>query len=394
MKKIVFSLLFLICVCGCWNYKELNEYSIVTGIAIDKNAENYNVSVLISNVSKGNNSSSSDSSSPDIVVYQGNGNSIYEAFKDIGLVSPKELYLNSFSILIISEDVAKDGLNNILNFFLRYSSSRNNFDIVISHDCKAKDALKVLTAITNSPSQSISDNLKSTKHLQGSIKAVSIDDLVSTLLKGGIQPTISTVYLIGDEKIGSTKKNLESSEPASYIKLGNLAVFKGDKLVDIATHDESVGINMMHNQVDEVYFNLKYMEGEVVIDTTSIKTDTKISIKNRIPNIEIGIFGEMRILESKGNINLEDNKTIEGIQAKANDKLKSFIEDAINLSIKDKTDILGIGRQIFLNKPSYYNSIKTGFEDNLKKVKYSINSNVVINNKVSSKNSLEEKHDR
>ena len=48
MKKIVISLLFLL-LTGCWNYKELNNYSIVTGIAIDKLQEEYEVSVLIAN---------------------------------------------------------------------------------------------------------------------------------------------------------------------------------------------------------------------------------------------------------------------------------------------------------------------------------------------------------
>ena len=54
MKKIIFSFIVVLLTSGCWNYKELNEYSIVTGIAIDKSDNGYKVSVLISNVPKGN----------------------------------------------------------------------------------------------------------------------------------------------------------------------------------------------------------------------------------------------------------------------------------------------------------------------------------------------------
>ena len=71
MKKIIFSLFILLFVCGCWNYKELNEYSIVTGIAVDKSEEGYKVSTLISNVPKGNNGGDSSSSNSEIVVYEG-----------------------------------------------------------------------------------------------------------------------------------------------------------------------------------------------------------------------------------------------------------------------------------------------------------------------------------
>ena len=211
MKKMIFNIFLVLCLTGCWNYKELNEYSIVTGIAIDKIQSDYKVSVLISNVPK-NSGSESNKSSSDIVVYEGNGKSIFEAFKDISLISPKELYLNSFSILIISEDVAKDGINGVLDFFLRYSSSRNNFDVVIAKDNLAKDTLKILTSITNSPSQSISDNLKTTTDLQGAIKTVSFDDLTSILVKDGIDPTINTVFIVGNAEKGATKEILEMLE--------------------------------------------------------------------------------------------------------------------------------------------------------------------------------------
>ena len=374
---------------GCYNYKELNEYSIVTGIAIDKTNEGYKVSTLISNVPKSSSGTESNNSS-DIVVYEGVGESIFSAFKDIGLISPKELYLNSFSILIISEEAAKDGINPILDFFIRYSSSRNNFDIVISKDCEAKDTLKILTSITNSPSQSISDNLKTTTELQGGIKKVTFDDLVSTIIKDGIDPTISTISIIGDKEIGFTKDNLESSEPSSYIKLGSIAAFKDDKLVDFATHEESVGINIITKKIKEIYFTFDYKDGFVVIDATSFKTDINTKINNNTPMINIDMKGEVRIMETMGNIDLEDDKTILEIQKKANDIFKSFVKKAINFSIKNKSDILGIGREFYINHPSFYN--KDTF--NIEKVKYNINSDIKINNKVSSKNSLESAYDR
>lgn len=390
MKKIIFSIFACFFVCGCWNYKELNEYSIVTGIAIDKIDNEYNVSVLISNVSKKNSGTDSNPSS-DIVIYEGKGKSISEALKDIGLISPKELYLNSFSILIISEDAAKDGIENTIDFFLKYSSSRNNFNVVIARDCKAKDTLKILTSITNYPSQSISDNLKTTAKLQGAIKRISFDDLVSTLIKKGIDPTLSTIRIIGDVTIGSSKENLETSEPKTYIKLDTLAIFKNDKLIDFATHDESVGINILSNRVNELYFNLDVDEGFVVIDTTSFKSKMKLQIKDNIPIIKINLTGEARIIESNGNINLSDDTVIESIQKESNKVIESFVVKAINLSKKDNTDILGIGRIIYENYPKYYNEHQ---DDILDLYDFEIESNIIINNKVSAKTSLEEANDR
>ena len=295
--------MLVIMLSGCWNYKELNEYSIVTGIAIDKNNDEYKVSTLISNVPKGNSGSDNSSSNSEIVVYEGKGKSISQALKDIGLVSPKELYLNSFYILVISDDVAKDGIIDVLDFFLKYSSSRNNFNVIITKGCKAKDTLKIMTSITNFPSQSIADNLKTTTELQGAVKTTSFDDLIKILIEDGMEPTISTITIVGDQNEGFTRENLETSEPKAYVKLDNLAIFKGDKLIDFANHDESIGINIISNDVNEMYFSIDYKDGFVIVDTTSFKSKIKSNIKNDKPYINISNTSK------EGEIYLNNNNT-------------------------------------------------------------------------------------
>ena len=394
MKKIIFSLVVLFCLTGCWNYKELNEYSIVTGIAIDKNDEGYKVSTLISNVPKGNSGSDSSSSNSEIVVYEGKGKSISQALKDIGLISPKELYLNSFYVLVISEDVARDGIDGALDFFLKYSSSRNNFNVIITKDCSAKDTLKIMTSITNYPSQSIADNLKTTTKLQGAIKTVNFDDLVSTIIREGIEPTISTITIVGDLSKGFTKENLESSEPKAYIKLDNLAIFKGDKLIDFATREESIGINILNNQVNEMYFYIDYNDGFAIFDTIKFKSKIETKVVDNKPVVNINLNGEARIIETSDNINLKDNKVLEELKKKANEKIMDFVNQGIGVSIRNKSDILGIGRNFYQNHYNYYSKVKNNFEEILDDIKFNINSNLILNNKVSAKNSLEEIHDR
>jgi len=128
MKKIIISLVFLIICGGCWNKVELNDFAIVTGIAIDYKEGEYEVSLLISNSTKG----SSDGSNSEIqtAIYSDKGKSMYDAIKQIGLSSSKELYIEHVSILIVSEDVAKNGLNNIqLSFPI-------NSDVFLTEACE------------------------------------------------------------------------------------------------------------------------------------------------------------------------------------------------------------------------------------------------------------------
>ena len=51
MKKILLIPIILL-LTGCWNYNELNNLAICTGIAIDKNENNYEITFLVSNAKK------------------------------------------------------------------------------------------------------------------------------------------------------------------------------------------------------------------------------------------------------------------------------------------------------------------------------------------------------
>lgn len=394
MKKIITSLFILLCVTGCWNYKELNNYSIVTGMAIDKGEKEgeYEVSVLISNSPKNN--SNGGNSESQIVVYTEKGDSIVRALKEISLISPNELYMKSFSVLIISEEVARDEIKTPLDFFYRYSSARKNFNIVIAKDNKAKDTLKIMSPLTNFPSQSISDNLDSTSMLQGIVSKTDFNTLLSTLLRDGIEPIINGITIIGNIEEGSDKGNLETSSPNAYLKIQPLAIFKGDKLIDWTTEEESVGINIINNEINEMYIKVNYNNGYIVVDTTSFSSNISVNIKNDIPIVNLNLKGQGKIIEANGNIDLEDSKIIEKLEKEVNKEIKRFVNLGMSKAIENKSDIFGFGLKFYQNYPEYFNKVKKEWDNNLDKIKLNINSNLIFENKVSAKNSLEEIYDK
>lgn len=392
MKKIILVCVFLFLLSGCYDYKELNDYAIVTGIAIDKVKDKYEVSVLISNSSK--TSSDAESKESDVVVYSGHGDTIFEAFKDIGLSSPKEIYIGSFSILLISEDVAKEGINNVIDVFLRYPNSRKSFYLTIVKNDKAKDVLKIMTPLANFPSQNISNNLASSTSLQGIIRKVSFNELLSILVQDGIDPTINSIKIVGNEKKGFNQSNLENTEPKSNIKLSNLAIFKNYKLVDFASYEESLGINFINKNMKDAYLKIKYKDGFVVIDTTKVNSNIKIDLENNNPKVNIYINGEARITESNGNIKLTEYKTIEKLQKLSNKKIKKIIIKAINKAKENNADIFGFGLKYYHKYPKYFKKEKNNWDKIFKDLEINIHVKIILKNKVSSKNSLEEINDK
>lgn len=112
IHKIIIILLFIFCLSGCYNYEEINNYAIVSGISIDQNKEDnskYDVGIQIMNAKKDEEADNSL-----ITFYKASGNTIFESLEKIMLDSPKEIYLGHNEVIVISETLLKE--KDPLNF--------------------------------------------------------------------------------------------------------------------------------------------------------------------------------------------------------------------------------------------------------------------------------------
>lgn len=393
MRKIIISLLLILSLCGCWNYKELNNYCIVTGIAIDKAKDNnYEVSFLISN-SINNNSDSKDSESK-IVVYSGKGKNIYEAIKNIGLITPKELYIGHTSILILSDEIAKEGISNIIDFFVRFPEVRKDFYVILARDCKAKDALKITTPLSSYPSQNIYENIKSTSELQGTVYALDFNNMLETMLNKGSNITINSIKIVGDLKKGSSSENLESTQPQAMIKLDTLGIFKKDKLIKWTTKDESRGINILNNKMEEMYINIKYNDAYIVLKTENLKSKNEVKLINNVPHINISVKANTIITEADSNVDLTNVKVTEKIQKLAEKKLINIVNKAITIAKHEKSDIFGFGELFYKKYPDYFKSKEDKWDDEVfSKINTKVSCDINIDSKGTAKTSIKGKLD-
>src|SRR5690554_3526296 len=87
--KLIFILMIIMLSTGCWNYRELNEMTIVSGIGIDKKDDHFLVSIQALNAQNqpgGGGDSGQDSGgggNPGVAFYQAEGKSILEGLNNI-----------------------------------------------------------------------------------------------------------------------------------------------------------------------------------------------------------------------------------------------------------------------------------------------------------------------
>ncbi len=387
MKKfvlIIITLFILLISSGCYNYKEINDMAIVSSIGIDKDNKNdkYIVSAQIMNSKE-----SEDSEDSQITVYTKEGDTVHEALRNITLKSPRKLYGNHLSKIVLSEEVAKEGIDNILDIFNRITEVRNEFIITIVKEDKASDVLKVLTTTESIPAEYVKLSLKIADKTSGLTYATKLDEFISLYLKKGIDPVVPVLKIDKKEKKGTTINNITTTNPISKIVIEDLAVTNKGKLETYLKNEEVIGYNFLRNQIQKMIIPVKCDDENNYASILILKNKTKSNAakKDNKYIINFNINSEAIITEYNCKKDLTDEKVIKKLEKDTEKKIKRYIKKSLNKQKETKGKFLGLERIIYLDYPKYKNEDYS--------VKYNAKVNLVrkgeIRNSVKGENNYE-----
>ena len=387
MKKfvlIIITLFILLISSGCYNYKEINDMAIVSSIGIDKDNKNdkYIVSAQIMNSKESENSEDSQ-----ITVYTKEGDTVHEALRNITLKSPRKLYGNHLSKIVLSEEVAKEGIDNILDIFNRITEVRNEFIITIVKEDKASDVLKVLTTTESIPAEYVKLSLKIADETSGLTYATKLDEFISLYLKKGIDPVVPVLKIDKKEKKGTTINNITTTNPISKIVIEDLAVTNKGKLETYLKNEEVIGYNFLRNQIQKMIIPVKCDDENNYASISILKNKTKSSAEKKDNKyiINFNINSEAIITEYNCKKDLNNEKVIKELEKDTEKKIKRYIKKSLNKQKETKGKFLGLERIIYLDYPKYKNEDYS--------VKYNVNVNLVrkgeIRNSIKGENNYE-----
>ena len=350
MKKF-FALAFFILLFsgGCFDYTELNDVAIVSGISVDYEEDNYYVAFEVLNtVSKDDNQNQ-----PKVYRVQGKGDSLSEAFSDASLELAKFPYLAHLKTLIINEEIAKNHVKEIIDFLIRDNHIRNIFYLAIAKDTKAIDILKNVDANNPVVSTAIAKLIDSNIFSNNIAADLNYEQFVTNIIDPRKDTYVSTLEIEN-----------------GIIKLGPLAIFKEYNLVSYLTEEESVTFNVMGGQAKEIHFTVACPndESNFIVLTSFNKPKSGVEIENNTVKISTEI--ETRVVENHCDMDFKNVETYESIQKAVEEKLKEQMQQVMKKSIEFDSDILKI-------KQTYYQKNKKDID--FTKLDYSYEAKVIIN---------------
>lgn len=312
MKKVAILIILLFLLTGC-DYKELSEISIATVLGIDKQKDIYTISSLV--VGKEEN---------ETLLYTGKGSSITTALSNLNLNLSENLYLNHVQTVLVSEKIAKEGMEPILDYFIKNDSIQNNFYLFLAHDASAEDILKSLLKNSQNNYNTVTNIFKYNDEIEFTNKSDSITEFLDSLLKKGKEPTLNSITIQNDA-----------------ITTSKLGIFKKDKLYSFSGN--MMGIALLSNRVDHIILNIPCKQGESVIEVNNIEVKTKYVNKE----IHNKIKGTIDIKENVCAYDIRKDNDKKEVTKKVQKEIQNLLAKTIHESKTNRSDVFGFGNKIY-----------------------------------------------
>ena len=367
-KTICLLLIVSLFLSGCWSKRELNELAIVSALGIDKVDDEFEVTVQI--VVPGEISSKAPTSgrSP-VITHNAKGKTIFEAIRKMTTLSTRKIYFAHTQVVIIGDELAKEGINDALDLISRDHEFRNDFNIIIAHEATAKEVLNVLTPVEKVPANKIINSLRTSEKAWGSTISINIDELVSTLSSHEKSPIIPAIEIQGDAPLGMGKENVDKVKTPVILKYAGLAVFKEDQNIGLLTDEESKSVSFLSDKIKSTIEIIACPKGgTLATEITKSKTKIKGKFEKGTPKINVHIDVEQNVGEVECTINLTSQKSIDYVNKKTEELIKKQIEKSIStIQQTYRSDILGFGEELHRADPKEWKKIKndwpTTFQD-------------------------------
>jgi len=358
---------------GCWDRREINDIGIVVALGLDKDDKTGNIIVTCQVVRPGalKKDGGGEPSSP-VEIITTKGTTVAEAIKNISEQFDRIAFFAHVKVLVISEQLAKEGLLPILDFFMRNSNTRNLAWLIVAKDAKARDILITNYGIGDVQATYLDDLIKN----KGENSEVSTPDVLTYFkaIASGSNP-IGGVMEIVEQSTMPTKQKKASTTQG--VQLSGTAVFKKDKLVGYLSNMETRGLNWVAGKIKRAIITIPSPNEKgklIAIEITKASSSIKPEMINGkiIFIIEVKVDGD--IVEQQDTANYfkdpESFVTLEKIQS---DMIEREIKTTLDkVQTIFRTDILGFDSAYSKKYPQEWKSIKDDWDNIFPTVSYEV----------------------
>lgn len=371
MKKKFLCLILILSICsfsltGCYDATGVENLSYAIAIGLDKGENNIlKLSIQFATPSTISAGSEGSSQSDTTTITSIECSSISSGINLINSYISKQVNLAHCKVIVISEELAYEGVSEYIYTLVDNVEIRPNCNIVVSR-CdainfleNAKPTLEKLTARYYEAALRSSEYTAYTSDIQlndfySNLKSTTTDSLA--ILAGiNTEETHLTSTTTDKFNVDSIYKANETPiKDKTSLECMGLAVFKEDKLVGELDGIESLCYSIVSNKLENCMITIPDpINNNSSIDiylTKKKSTQNNVDIINNAPYIDVKANLEGYIASSNANSDYSSSENLDMISNSVNKYLESQISSLLYKTSKEfNSDIVGFGKYAIKN---------------------------------------------
>ena len=379
IKRILLAISFMLALSllsGCTGGVELNELAIVMGIGIDLSPEGYLVTAQIvrpSLLKSGVSGTKTDNNAAYFNIHQ-SAKTIYTAQQDVSSRFSRRLFVQQCEALVVGDELARNDITPILEFFLRNEESSMIMPILIA-ESSATEILEQGTYLEIIPMVQIA-RMTEMQRYTSKPSPTSVFEFAAAMLSKAKQPTAPIVELFTDNA-GEVKA-----------RITDVAVFKGSRMVGRLAGDETFGFLLLTDQLKSGALCVDGLGGTTDLEITSARSSIKEYWDGRGFGAAIRINVDCWVVASTSAVYVDKAENLAAIGDIARVELADMAQKAILKARELNSDIFGFGERAYQHHYSQFNSLSGGWDAEFQRMPISIEIEVVVTGSGASQQTL------
>ncbi|TWD89724.1 spore germination protein KC [Neobacillus bataviensis] len=371
-KAIIFSVVIcMLFLTGCWSRVEINERSFVSTILVDK-GKNGNIDVTLTfplpnRLATGQSGGTLSLGKPYATLTY-SGTNISQAFHKMQVDLPRKISFGQAKLLIIGQEMAKEGITKILEFIIREPSLNINLAMFVAPG-KAKNIINMVPTFERSQ----------TRILLGFTK----NEIALLTTPKDFLETVNGDMAVSILKVGKRKMVSENGKKVVWVGTDGVALFKNYKMVGKLTPYEGRGALWLRNTIKRALVTIYSPTDHKEVNLTVLQASAKIHpSKNEPYTFDVNVNVEDDLSELDSTIDLAKEINIKKLELIAEKDIRERIEAAFTASKKAGADAFQFGEYLSWYKPKIWKKSERNWSSLYQdKVKLNIHVNLKIKRK-------------
>lgn len=367
---------------GCWNRVELNEIGIISATGVDWKDGKWSVSYQVV-IPRAIASQTGHSGTSAVTIFSTTGDNIRYAVSKASEEVPRRLYFSHNQVVIIGQDAARRGIGPVMEVYMRNHDSRETVNVFLTKG-NAREIMERLFPLEQIPGAAMQRMIINEEMGSSAFRQMTIHNVLMELLGSTQATSLPGLVIAGSGEGATSVEELGKTTLSSKVRLRDLGLIRGDKLIGWINDEQSRGVMWLTNHVDRTTVSFGCSEEGNEKPTSSARILSSSTKLTPVPAdgkwvVKAVVNARGILMESNCGGDLSKPREVEKLEKRIAEEIKATMMDGWQAVRKHKADVVGFGELIHKRYPREWRAESANWEEQFPQTEVEVTVNMRLN---------------